>query len=79
MPIDSYLNADHGVSFDAELIKRYDRNGPRYTSYPTAIEFHSGFNAAQYRAAAAASNAGATPLSIYVHVPFCTSPCFYCL
>jgi len=66
------------VAFDAELIRRYDRNGPRYTSYPTAIEFHNLFTVDDYRAAAEASNAAAGPLSLYVHVPFCTSPCFYC-
>jgi oxygen-independent coproporphyrinogen-3 oxidase len=68
------------VQFDADLVRRYDRPGPRYTSYPTAVQFHDGFREAEYRAAAAATN-GATPpapLSLYVHVPFCASPCFYC-
>jgi oxygen-independent coproporphyrinogen III oxidase len=65
--------------FDAELVARYDRPGPRYTSYPTAVQFHTGFGVAEYQAAARASNAGTPrPLSIYVHVPFCESPCFYC-
>ena len=67
------------VRFDADLIRRYDRNGPRYTSYPTAVQFHTGFDGDEYRQAAAASNAPPyTPLSLYVHVPFCSSPCFYC-
>jgi oxygen-independent coproporphyrinogen III oxidase len=67
------------VCFDPELIRRYDRNGPRYTSYPTAVEFHPGCDASDYQLAAARSNARlAGPLSIYVHVPFCASPCFYC-
>ncbi len=68
------------VHFDADLVRRYDRPGPRYTSYPTAVQFHDGFREPEYRAAAAATN-GATPpapLSLYVHVPFCASPCFYC-
>jgi oxygen-independent coproporphyrinogen-3 oxidase len=68
------------VQFDADLVRRYDRPGPRYTSYPTAVQFHDGFREAEYRAAAARTN-GATPpapLSLYVHVPFCASPCFYC-
>jgi len=68
------------VRFDADLVRRYDRPGPRYTSYPTAVQFHDGFREAEYRAAAARTN-GATPpapLSLYVHVPFCASPCFYC-
>jgi oxygen-independent coproporphyrinogen III oxidase len=66
------------LSFDAALVQRYDRNGPRYTSYPTAAQFHSGFDIGAYRRAALLSNVAATPLSIYVHVPFCTSPCLYC-
>ena len=66
--------------FDAELLRRYDRPGPRYTSYPTAPQFNSGFGEDQLRAAAAASNGDPIPrrLSLYVHVPFCMSPCFYC-
>lgn len=65
--------------FDADLVRRYDRPGPRYTSYPTAVQFHAGFGVAEYEAAARASNAGTPkPLSIYIHVPFCESPCFYC-
>ncbi|MGE0114916.1 MAG: oxygen-independent coproporphyrinogen III oxidase [Steroidobacteraceae bacterium] len=67
------------VCFDPELIRRYERNGPRYTSYPTAVEFHPACNAQQYGQAVAHSNqSNGTPLSIYVHIPFCTSPCFYC-
>jgi len=66
--------------FDANLIARYDVAGPRYTSYPTAPQFHTGFDEAALRAAAQASNEDLVPrpLSVYVHVPFCFSPCFYC-
>ncbi len=65
--------------FDADLVRRYDGPGPRYTSYPTAVQFHPGFGIAEYEAAARASNTlDPKPLSIYVHVPFCESPCFYC-
>ncbi len=64
----------------SELLRRYDRPGPRYTSYPTAPQFSAGFGAAQLREAAEASNGDPIPrrLSLYVHVPFCLSPCFYC-
>ena len=66
--------------FDADLIARYDIHGPRYTSYPTAPEFDTRFGEADYREAARASNEDPIPrrLSVYVHVPFCFSPCFYC-
>jgi oxygen-independent coproporphyrinogen-3 oxidase len=66
--------------FDAALVGRYDLNGPRYTSYPTAPLFRPDFGPAQFAAHAQRSNEGAAPrgLSIYVHVPFCASPCFYC-
>jgi oxygen-independent coproporphyrinogen-3 oxidase len=65
---------------DTGLIGRYDGPGPRYTSYPTALQFTPEFGEAGYRAAAARSRAArpGAPLSVYVHVPFCTSPCFYC-
>jgi len=66
------------IQFDSELIGRYDINGPRYTSYPTAVQFRPNFTAEHYRHAAAVSNTEGGPLSIYIHVPFCTSPCFYC-
>ena len=66
--------------FDADLLRRYDRPGPRYTSYPTAPQFSANFREEQLRAAVDASNGDPIPrrLSLYVHVPFCMSPCFYC-
>ena len=66
--------------FDAGLISRYDINGPRYTSYPTAPQFHQRFGEVDLRRIAQASNEDPIPraLSIYVHIPFCLSPCFYC-
>jgi oxygen-independent coproporphyrinogen-3 oxidase len=64
--------------FDQALIDRYDQSGPRYTSYPTAVQFHDGFDAAAYAAAARASNASGRPLSLYFHIPFCDTVCFYC-
>ena len=64
--------------FDAELLRRHDRPGPRYTSYPTAPNFHSGFAAHEYARVATDSNVGAfsRQLSLYVHIPFCRTPCF---
>ncbi len=69
-----------GVRFDAAVVRRYDVPGPRYTSYPTALQFSEAIGEADYLKAARASNDDPIPrpLSIYVHVPFCTSPCFYC-
>jgi len=64
--------------FDADLIRRYDRAGPRYTSYPTANEFSGEFGAERYQHMARASNAGVHPLSLYFHIPFCDTVCFYC-
>jgi len=64
--------------FDQTLINRYDQSGPRYTSYPTAVQFHEGFDANAYAAAARESNASGRPLSLYFHIPFCDTVCFYC-
>ncbi len=68
------------VSFDADLMRRYDREGPRYTSYPTALQFREGIDADDYARAASGSRGALEghPLSLYVHIPFCYSPCFYC-
>ena len=69
---------DQSLVFDLALIKKYDHAGPRYTSYPTAPQFHSGFGPDQYREVARASNASGRPLSLYFHIPFCDTVCFYC-
>ncbi len=66
------------IIFDLELIKRYDKSGPRYTSYPTAVQFHDGFGEAEYRTWAAKSNESGNPLSLYFHITFCDTVCYYC-
>ncbi|MCL7930733.1 oxygen-independent coproporphyrinogen III oxidase [Halomonas llamarensis] len=68
------------VLFDRPLVEKYDRPGPRYTSYPTAPQFHAAFAEDDYRAAAERSNrvASPKPLSAYIHIPFCQSLCYYC-
>ncbi len=71
-------NMQQTLVLDQALIARYDQSGPRYTSYPTAVQFHDGFGEDQYRAAAQASNASGRPLSLYFHIPFCDTVCFYC-
>jgi oxygen-independent coproporphyrinogen-3 oxidase len=72
--------ATNAVEFDASLLARYDVAGPRYTSYPTAPSFRDDFREREYRRAARESNDDPIPrpLSLYVHLPFCESPCFYC-
>lgn len=70
---------DYSLSFNRALVEKYDRPGPRYTSYPTAPQFHQLFAGEDYQRAAALSNqAPAKPLSLYIHIPFCKSLCYYC-
>jgi oxygen-independent coproporphyrinogen III oxidase len=69
-----------GLRFDPALVRKYDGFGPRYTSYPTADRFHAGFTSAHYADALGARNErpAAQPLSLYVHLPFCNTICYYC-
>lgn len=66
------------IKFDADLIKRYDKSGPRYTSYPTAVAFTPDFTENDFRHHAEQSNKTHEPLSLYFHIPFCDTICFYC-
>jgi oxygen-independent coproporphyrinogen-3 oxidase len=61
-----------------DLIKKYDRPGPRYTSYPTAPEWTDAFGPKEYEAHLARADADSGPLSIYVHLPFCREMCRFC-
>jgi oxygen-independent coproporphyrinogen-3 oxidase len=63
------------LEFAPQLVRKYDGLGPRYTSYPTADRFTEGFTWTDYATALAAHEGD---LSLYVHVPFCDTICFYC-
>ncbi len=64
------------VVWDEALIQKYNYSGPRYTSYPTALEFSEAFDYPQFLQAAA--QYPQRPLSLYVHIPFCHMLCYYC-
>jgi len=68
------------ASLNPDLLRRYDKAGPRYTSYPTAPHFKPAFGAEDFRRLAqqTAEAVPPKPLSLYVHIPFCSSPCLYC-
>lgn len=72
----------HSLVLNPELLQRYDVAGPRYTSYPTADRFVEAFGEAEYVQALGQRRDGlaakAYPLSLYVHIPFCESLCYYC-
>lgn len=57
------------------LIRKYNRPGPRYTSYPTAVQFEAVSNPVEFMAESASSD---SPLSLYIHLPFCESLCWFC-
>lgn len=67
-----------GVKFDANLIKKYDTPTPRYTSYPPATELSEIFTYQDFQNEIIASNERLTPLSLYFHIPFCQSACYFC-
>ena len=66
--------------FDQDLINRYDKTGPRYTSYPTAVQFSTVYGASDYAGWVNDSNQDPipAPLSLYLHIPFCNTICYYC-
>ena len=68
------------LNIDLELIKKYDRPGPRYTSYPTAPHFNSSFTSEKYLDEIIRTNNETNPpdLSLYYHLPFCDTLCYFC-
>jgi oxygen-independent coproporphyrinogen-3 oxidase len=66
------------VAFDAALLNKYNQALPRYTSYPPATELKSDFDRNAFQTAIAVSNLKQTPLSLYCHIPFCETPCYFC-
>jgi len=77
------IAADTVPELTEAMLRRLDRPGPRYTSYPTAVRFVEAFGPAEYAQALAQRASGAvvggkTALSLYVHIPFCESVCYYC-
>src|SRR5665647_560869 len=77
-----FMNAAVAEPVSEDLIRRFDVSGPRYTSYPTADRFVEAFSADDYTQALKLRRSGAAamalPLSLYVHIPFCESLCYYC-
>src|SRR5579863_1908163 len=61
-----------------EFLARYNRPGPRYTSYPTAPVWNDAFGPGDLEAVYAAADAARTPVSLYMHLPFCESLCLFC-
>ena len=76
------MNAAVAEPISADLLSRFDVSGPRYTSYPTADRFVEAFSVEDYTQALKLRRTGAAamalPLSLYVHIPFCESLCYYC-
>ncbi|NOI53008.1 oxygen-independent coproporphyrinogen III oxidase [Vibrio crassostreae] len=70
------VTTNQQIVWDQEILNKYNYSGPRYTSYPTALEFHEAFTVADYDMAC--TQYPERPLSIYVHIPFCHKLCYYC-
>ncbi|MBL4571401.1 MAG: oxygen-independent coproporphyrinogen III oxidase [Alcanivorax sp.] len=66
------------ATWDKTLISQYGGPGPRYTSYPPAPQFHEEISEADFAGAIDAGNAARRPLSLYMHIPFCSTVCYYC-
>lgn len=66
------------VRFQSDLLQKYDLPIPRYTSYPPATQLASDFSELNFRTAIAIGNYKKTPISLYCHIPFCETPCYFC-
>jgi oxygen-independent coproporphyrinogen-3 oxidase len=66
------------VTCNTELLRKYDQPLPRYTSYPPATQLHEHFQETDFRDAIAVGNYQNTPISLYCHIPFCQSACYFC-
>lgn len=66
------------VQFNSALLQKYDLPIPRYTSYPPATQLTANFSELNFRSAIAISNYKKTPISLYCHIPFCETPCYFC-
>ncbi|HEX4975042.1 MAG TPA: oxygen-independent coproporphyrinogen III oxidase, partial [Pseudomonadales bacterium] len=74
-----HTKAQHAMpTWDKAFIERNNTSAPRYTSYPTAMAFHEEFGVNDYLDAATRSNLKQRPLSLYLHLPFCNTVCYYC-
>ncbi|EKF9627288.1 oxygen-independent coproporphyrinogen III oxidase [Vibrio cholerae] len=72
----SYVVPSQQIVWDQAILDKYNYSGPRYTSYPTAVEFHEAFTIADFDMAC--TQYPERPLSLYIHIPFCHKLCYYC-
>lgn len=72
------MDSNNLIKWDLDLIKRYDLSGPRYTSYPTALQFDPELSARDLVDAGMRTTDESAPLSLYFHIPFCAHVCYYC-
>lgn len=68
--------SEQTIVWDLALIQKYNYSGPRYTSYPTALEFNQRYDEAAFQLPLRATPE--RPLSLYVHIPFCHKLCYFC-
>ena len=71
-----FVDVNQNIVWDQTMLNKYNHSGPRYTSYPTALELHQAFTVAEYDMACTQYPERA--LSLYIHIPFCHKLCYYC-